>query len=262
MLIYVDESKNPNPQGTRSHITLAGAAIAEDAHKELNSRLFKLKQRFWKVTQYCDHEIKGRDLLRPGWEAHPRNIEFTRELLSLCRLYDIKSFGVTKQYLVAQREESLILDEAVPGANPSDVLLSSLYKYMLERVDLFIRERNREEYGIMIFDEKDLRRDESRAIGFSNFMHRSNFGRAITNVVETAFFVSSRITPGIQIADVFAYVLNQYFDGRRDLREFYDEIAALQFISDDPTAESAWRGIKYMKAKPPEEDKEKGETAA
>jgi hypothetical protein len=261
MLIYVDESKIPSPKGPRTHITMAAAAICESVHKDFNARLYKLKKRFARTEQNQDFEIKGRNLLKPGFDAYPRNTEFVREVLSLCRQYDIKMFAIIKQCVVAGESESLALDEAIPGLPRGERLLSQLYTYLIERVEAFVRERAKADFAIMVFDEKDARKDEARAHAFSAWMHRSSWGSSLTCVLETAFFVRSQITPGIQIADLFAYVMNQYMEGRRDLQEFYEEIADMQFMSKDATAENPLKGIRYVRARPPEEDKQKGETA-
>jgi hypothetical protein len=261
MIIYADESKDPNPARLTSHITLAAAAISEDVHKDFNTRLYNLKKRFWKVGQYSDFEIKGRNLLKRNFQAYPRNIEFVKEIISLCRQYGVALFAIVKEYVVGEESESLALDDAVPGLYEKTAQLSILYKYLLERVEAFLLERNRSECAIMVFDEKDPKKDEARAVAFSNLMHRSNFGQSMTHILETALFANSKITPGIQIADLFAYVMNQFFDGRKDLSEFYHELRQLQFVSCDETPENPLKGIRYLAARSRDEGKEKGETA-
>jgi len=45
---------------------------------------------------------------------------------------------------------------------------------------------------------------------FSSFLHRSQEGRAMGNITDCPFFVDSKVTPGIQIADMAAGVVRIY----------------------------------------------------
>ena len=75
----------------------------------------------------------------------------------------------------------------------------------------------------IIFDEEHLHHDREIPRSFTNFMFRTAEGKSFDNILEILLFVSSSLTPGVQLADLFAYCG----------RECYEEhIEAAHDISD------------------------------
>ena len=63
--------------------------------------------------------------------------------------------------------------------------------------------------AVVVFDEKDPDVDAKLSHAFAHFLFSVPEGQAMKNVLETAFFVSSKITFGVQLADLAASCLRQ-----------------------------------------------------
>jgi len=61
----------------------------------------------------------------------------------------------------------------------------------------------------VLFDG-DCRQCDNLSLKFSAFLYRSNEGRSMTTITDTPFFVDSRVTAGIQMADMAAGVIRIY----------------------------------------------------
>jgi hypothetical protein len=88
-----------------------------------------------------------------------------------------------------------------------ETFLQPQFRWLLERIDRFMEREHPQHFAIPIFDGQDPRSNEKLSRCFTSFMARSRAGRAMAHVVPSPLFVDSTLTPGIQIADMCAYVL-------------------------------------------------------
>lgn len=65
-------------------------------------------------------------------------------------------------------------------------------------------------FAKLIFDETNGGSDAARSRALRTFMHSTDEGRSWTHVLDVPLFVSSHITPGIQLADLMAGALRHY----------------------------------------------------
>ena len=86
-------------------------------------------------------------------------------------------------------------------------LLQCHHRYLLDRIERFMSEEHPNSMALPIYDALDPTQTRIFAASFNSFMSRSNPGRAMQHVVPSPLFVDSALTPGIQIADRFAYAL-------------------------------------------------------
>jgi hypothetical protein len=89
-------------------------------------------------------------------------------------------------------------------------LLQCHHRYLLNRIERFMAEEHPNHMALPIYDALDPGSTRMFAAGFNSFMSKSNAGRAMQHLVPSPLFVDSGLTPGIQIADRFAYVLRLY----------------------------------------------------
>lgn len=223
MLFFVDESykptSHPNPK-----TTFAGVMLREEVMRAVETDLFNLKRRFLKVAQPWEKELKGRLLLSRRHIESPKNRELVEELLFLCRLHDIVPFAVVQ-------------DGTIRLASQAD-LLPDLYRGILWRADTFLKQKYPQRMAVVIFDRIDRETAKKTAISFNNFMFRHRWGQGYTNLVVTPLFANSIITPGLQIADVIAYCVNERYAGRRGhLEDFFRGFKELTFNYQDPQDE-------------------------
>lgn len=84
MLVFVDESYSP--EGTpNAKTTFAAAVVAEQGYRDLERDLYKLRRHFFKNPDPYAVEFKGRLLLSERAIVMPKNREFIRQLIYLCR---------------------------------------------------------------------------------------------------------------------------------------------------------------------------------
>lgn len=89
-------------------------------------------------------------------------------------------------------------------------LLQCHHRYLFNRVEQFMAEEHPNHFALPIYDALDPGSTRIFSASFNQFMARSNAGRAMTHIVPSPLFVDSALTPGIQIADRFAYALRIY----------------------------------------------------
>ena len=223
MLAFVDESEWPRPKDPNGFTVWGCIAIDPRRSKEFFRRVYDLERKFWKVSEPYEFEIKGRLLLNSRFKSSPKKEEFCEELLSLCKLTDVKAFA----YGLRNRDTLTAQDLQEP-------VVYRAYSRLLERVDAMMSEDHNDDMAIIALDSQDEGKDTTRARVFGNFLYGSPQGRQLTHIVETPFFVSSKATVGIQLADLVAYVLAQQNQGRTDIRGIADRVRELEWRSSLP----------------------------
>jgi len=234
VLVFVDESyrraEEPNAKSTFSAVL-----IEEQRYRELDKKLFELKRVFWKVENSYDFELKGRELLSERAISLPKNREFTSQIIFLC-----KEVG------------SVVLAVVQPGsltlASQSN-RLPSLYRALLWRVNTFMQEKFPNDRATFFFDGIDHETNRKIAISFNYFMHRHHWGKAYQHVLPTPFFCDSEVSPGIKLADVLAYCVNERYLGRRGyLEEYFQRFRELAFNYQNPDSNLSLWGIQLIPA--------------
>jgi hypothetical protein len=239
MLVFVDESEWPRPAAPTGYTLWAAVAIQEKTSKQFSRELFNLKRKFWDVQEPHEFEIKGRLLLNRRAFSSPKKIEFVEEVLSLCNQYSVKAFAIG---LRAASPQSVLVKP--------DTKVFRMLRYLLERVDAMMAEAFPDEMAVLLFDAADDRSNTEHALSFGNFLYGHEAGKSLLRIVDTPFFVPSVITPGIQLADLFAYALAQQHLGRNEhaLRRICDRIRELEWRSNRLDVEYPLRGFRFIEA--------------
>jgi len=224
MLVFVDESyrkaAEPNAKSTFSAFL-----VQEQRYRELDAKLFELKRHFWKCEHSYDFELKGRELLSEHAIDLPKNREFVSQLTFLCKEVSSVLFAVVQDGTLTLASES----ERLPN----------LYRSLLRRVNTFMQESAPNDRATFFFDGIDHKTNRKAAISFNNFMHRHHWGKAYLHVLPTPGFCDSMVSPGIQIADVVAYCVNERYVGRRGhLEDCFQKFRELAFNYQDPDESS------------------------
>lgn len=196
--------------------------------------MFNLEKKFWKVTEPYEFEIKGRLLLNTTGMTSPKKQEFCEEIISLCKLHGVQAFAVG----LKNAQPALFGSETEP-------IVYRAYSRLLERIDTMMSEDHPEEMATVALDSQDERTDTRRALAFGNFLYGNPVGRTLTHIAESPFFVSSKATIGIQIADLLAYALAQQNQGRQDIKPICDRLRELEWRSNKSDADRPWRGFRF-----------------
>ncbi len=237
MLVFIDESYDRatdlNPKSTFSAVL-----IEEHRSRALDAKLFELKRHFWRVQNSYEMELKGRLLLNSKALELPKNREFMGQFLSLFREIGAITFAVTQ-------------DGTFPLASKTD-RLPNLYRALMWRVNSVMAERFVDQHAIFFFDGIDHKTNQKIAISFTNFMLKHRWGQSYRNILPTPFFCDSEVTPGVQMADVIAYCVNEWHKGQRGvLDDYYKQFRELTNDYADESEELLLRGFQKIK---PERD--------
>ncbi len=239
MLVFVDESEWPKPSVSSGYTVWAAIALQPQLSKAFSRELFNLERKFWRINEPHEFEIKGRMLLNKRALTSPKKMEFIEEVLSPCKRYQLLAFAVGMQ----QIEEPMLV-----GFSSEESRIFRIYHYLLERVEAMMQENYPDDMAMVLLDSSDKETNKRRAIAFGNFLYGHEAGRSMQKIVETPFFVSSDLTPGIQIADLFAYALAQQNLGRKEakLKEIGERIRELEWRSNRVDVEFPLRGFRFV----------------
>lgn len=241
MLIFVDESEWPSPKVPSGYTVWGAMAIHPSKSKDFVREIFNLERKFWKVTEPYQFEIKGRLLLSERAVTSPKKCEFCEEVISLCKLSNIKAFAV-----------GLRNTSGATFTGLTEPIIYKAYSLLLERIEAMMAEEFKNEMAIIALDSADEATDTKRALAFGNYIYGSEIGRNAMHVVETPFFVSSKATIGIQIADLFAYALAQRSIDRPHLRPICDRIRELEWHSQQTDVDYPLRGFRFLDMQKPQ----------
>lgn len=172
------------------------------------------------------HPSKSREFFRR---------EFCEELLSLCKLNGVTAFAAGLKNL----------DQATFSQEMTEPVVYRAYSRILERVNAMMVEDHHDDMAIVALDSQDEKTDTARARAFGNFLYGSPLGHRLTHIVETPFFVSSKATLGIQLADLVAYALAQQNQGRTDIKDICDRVRELEWQSNSVDEDSPRRGFRF-----------------
>ena len=192
MLAFIDESGHPHPNDPSSRPVVVAACISEPDLRYVTSRIHGLKRQLLTAP---DIELKATRLLTRGTF---RRIESKREFVE--SFFDLLSdLPITTFAIIMKRPV-----EELPETN----LLPSQFRFLLERISLLAD--TRKEMATILFDGEGTSQSGGLSAKFSNYLYRSIEGRSRVSITNDPFFVDSRITVGIQIADMAASVIRQY----------------------------------------------------
>ncbi len=202
MLVFIDESGYPRPTDNNKFSVLLAVCIYEKDIKSLTNKIYKLKDEIYSKQD----EIKSTNIIRKQTIEKNRtnNKKYADELVNIAVKHNITTFCI-----IMKRPDSEI--------NSSDGILPKQYQLLLKKIEYFSEKRNIEK-SIFVFDETNEAEDLKIANSFNQFLFRSKLGKKFDRILETPFFVSSKITPAIQIADIFAGITRQYYENNLDTK--------------------------------------------
>lgn len=224
MFIYIDESGTPRANDPHEYAVLGAIAIHPCHQRSFCRRFFSFKRRYWGIEDPVGErfELKGRLLLNRIAVQDPKNVRLVQKILNLCQRYRVTTFASIHPRPSPQNEERMTVE-----------YITRWYMILLESINEFMLEVAPEHRAMIVFDEYTRQRDALRARAFSHFLFRSETGKRLECIGDTAFFADSTVTPGLEVADIMTYCIGRHYCGNRpDIpSEFYEQIEAMQFQS-------------------------------
>jgi len=193
LFAFIDESGHPHPNDSSTRPVLVSVCIDAENIRRVSIELFKLKRRILQRNQ-GDFEAKAKRLINRGtFRNRPEKREFVESFFDMVRNLKLTIFAV-------------IMEK--PQSNPpSDRdFLPMQFRHLLYRINRFLALQGDDKLGSVFFDG-DGTQYNNIGVRFSNWVYRSRGGQSLTNLVDSPFFVNSKYTAGIQIADMVASVI-------------------------------------------------------
>jgi hypothetical protein len=199
--VFVDESGKPHPNDSVKNPVLCGVCIMESDIKQILRSIYRLKMEIFGK----DTEVKATSLIRR--RVFDKNMtinkQYAEEFVKTACSSNIKVFAI----IMGKPNMPVVLNES---------LLPKPYKLLISRVECYC-----DNYGygkaILVFDE-DPGNDIIVAKCITNFLFKSKAGKKFARILEMPLFVSSKVTPAIQIADIFASIIRHYYENGLDMK--------------------------------------------
>lgn len=128
----------------------------------------------------------------------PKNREFIRQLTALLKEYQVVPFAVVQ-------------DGSLQLSSIGGDYLPSLYRNVLRRINRYMLTKFPDYMAVLFYDSVDHRTNQKIAASFNNFMFKHNVGTQLQHVLPVLNFSDSLVTPGIQVADIIAYCVNERY---------------------------------------------------
>ena len=210
MLVFIDESGHPRPGDPTTRPVLLAAWIKEADAGHLFRSLFALKRTTLEGMTLTrkEEEGKAKDFMsRYAITEHVQKRAYAEGFFDMANDADVTVFGI-----VMERPDR------PPYEGPE--LLQCHHRYLLERIECFMADEHPNHMALPIYDALDPGSTRIFAASFNSFMSKSNAGRAMQHIVPSPLFVDSALTPGIQVADRFAYVLRLHEENQLQKQRF------------------------------------------
>jgi hypothetical protein len=212
MLAFIDQSGTIHRNDDHEHSTIAAVCIREHVHTALAKHLHGTKLSVYGAAVSAVKELHAADMLnrstftraQKGKQIAAMHVRFVDSVFSrFLPSADLSIFAV-----VVERPTGMLADY---GAH-----LPLQFERLLERIFLYgdAIQMPADERVILVFDSDICGKDGKFSHAVSHFLFTEpTSGQAwASRLLETAFFVGSHLSPGVQLADLAASCIRQYHD--------------------------------------------------
>lgn len=196
MLVFIDESGHPRPTDPTERPTILAVCIEETKLGQLSRATFSLQRSLLSQMSLNRKEREGKASELMNRRALTKNAakrEYAEAFFDRLRDFPLTTFA-----MVCERPTQ------TPYEGPE--VLQAHQRYLLDRVDLFMEREHPDDLALLIYDNIDPGSARNFAASLDNYMERGG-GQKLKRIVPSALFSDSEFTPGIQVADRFAYVV-------------------------------------------------------
>ena len=196
MLVFIDESGYPRPTDSTNNPVLLGVCIREADIKPITNQIYKLKESLYGKQD----EIKSTKLIREATITKNRTINrgFTEGMVDIALAYDTAIFAV----IMDKPKENIVVPEHH---------LPRQYYLLLKKIEFYCRKHHYKK-AMLIFDEIHEEADRKISDALTGFLFKTDLGRSFEHILEMPLFVSSAVTPSVQLADIFAGITRHYYE--------------------------------------------------
>jgi len=237
LLAFVDESGKPHPSDPSIYSTICALCLPEQHSRAFNQALYDIVKEVYPEDDPLAKEIKAEKYLaRKPFEYSAQRRQVVRRIAELVEGTPLSFFSVQMKRPVA-------------APNWQKTTLTPSFRLLTERIELHMREHEPDGFAKMLFDERDPGADAADSRSFRSFISGTAEGQSWSHVLDTPFFVSSTITPGIQVVDLLAGATRHYLilrDAHAGFTsDWENEISALQALARTKTRDFEMAGYAY-----------------
>ena len=196
---YIDESGSPHRHseplgnGETPIFCVTALALHSDRWRQFTRDYVHLKRQFFSQEigerEAATYEVKGNSLTTPRNVASRRRQVFASRVFDRLASYDARLFSV------------IFLKSTVqPTAKAS--MYGMAVQYLAERFQAFLEELPGQETGLMILDSRVRSEDMLLAKSHLTYAFGHESGRTLDRIVEAPLFADSKLTTGLQLADI------------------------------------------------------------
>lgn len=224
---YIDDSGNRDPalQGTRRD----GTTFVKDHLYVLTA--VTLFERRWAAfeAELTDHKLRLRSALhkQTGLQTDISDCDVKSTYMRVPKerqskspflhaLTDDQRLALTECYYSQLTKHNMhtfavVIDKRHLHAESDSFFLHKMaYEILLERFEMFLRERHPSHKGVVVMDDADRALNRAVAIKHAALLHLGGKLR-YRQMVEYPFFTESRLSHGVQLADLCAYNVYRAF---------------------------------------------------
>ena len=198
MLAFIDVSGDPYSQPEKSpwiaiHIT----CIKKSAVYDITAALHRYKR---DILANEHIEIKSTDLINKSTLNHPylEKAKFLQAVMEQCVDH------------AECRHAAIVFQNSGKNRKSDDNTLPRHYVDALWRIEAIAREWHVSDI-LVVIDNNKRKTDKHLAIAFNNYIYRSRGGDVLSSILPVPIFADSETTAGLQLADISAGVLRNYY---------------------------------------------------
>jgi hypothetical protein len=197
VLAFIDESGFPHPNDETLNPVLAAVCIPKDEVRSLMQKMYNIKM---DIFGRHDVELKAVNVIKSkSLTRNTNNKIFADRVMNevINNTLNLKIFAI----VMDKPQEPIEVEE---GTFPNH------YRFLLQRINGYSHIKRRK--CVVCFDSQDEGNDMIISHKMKNYLFRSGEGNDCDSIVESAFFVSSKVEEGIQLADLCAGVIRKYHE--------------------------------------------------
>ncbi|HEX9976557.1 MAG TPA: DUF3800 domain-containing protein [Dehalococcoidales bacterium] len=200
MLVFIDESGHPHPGSDIRRPVLLALCMRESDSRSITSEIYRLKTNLLGGGKE-NLEIKARELLdKATFRRIPEKKELIEGVFDVIRRFDLNIFATVMEK-----------PDRVPYYRPPD-MLPHQHRFLVIRVNYCAEEKGPGEMALLIFDSQDTQNDQSLGKAMARYLYGSQEGQSLQRLIETPLFIDSTLATGMQLADLCAYCVREYYE--------------------------------------------------
>jgi hypothetical protein len=208
---------------------LGGVAIRQSSYNAFCREVFAIKKNVLGAVELGDAELKGakcfarRTFRRRDKGKQSKLLDAADELFDTLEKYGARTFAIWTS-----------IPSIVSLRSAQTTELSPAYKQMLFDFRALMRAKAPARLGSLNFDQRDLGSDEAAACALQNYLVRTRGHGWDRHLITVPNFTVSAISPGLQSADLVAYLGAQCASRTRpELQPYIQRVLSLQYEWDE-----------------------------